>query len=123
MTRRTQIMVTLDKIRAAKILVTRQIEFINLAKSIGYQPVQSEKVLERFRQQLSGHREELKRLTQQQLAWRSRLSSARAGSIRAGRWNLGQASGTASWSGWGNPESSVKTTRTRGDKAEHHGHR
>jgi hypothetical protein len=105
MTRRTEIMVTLDKVRAAKILVTRQIEFINLAKSIGYQPVQSEKALERFRQQLDGHREELKRLTQQQLAWRSRLASARAGNIRAGRWPLGQSPGAAPRPGQSNPES------------------
>jgi hypothetical protein len=67
MTRRSRIILTLDKIKAAKKLVSQQIEFIKLAQTIGYQPVHAEAALKKFREQLARYREELKRLTQVQL--------------------------------------------------------
>jgi hypothetical protein len=64
MTRRSDIILTVDKIKTAKKLVAQQNEFIRLAHSIGYKPVHGEAALQRFRDQLARYREDLKRLTQ-----------------------------------------------------------
>ncbi|MGE0241521.1 MAG: hypothetical protein AB7F09_10785 [Parvibaculaceae bacterium] len=63
MDRRERIKLTLEQIKVAKKLVAQQIEFISLAKAIGYEPVHAPATLQRFRAQLSMQRNALVRLT------------------------------------------------------------
>lgn len=63
MTRRTDILVTVDKIKLTRRLEANLVDFVRVAKTIGYQPKYAEATLQRFRDQLAGYREELKRLT------------------------------------------------------------
>ena len=63
MNRRDQIKLTLERIRVTKILVADQVEFISLAKTIGYEPVHAPATVRRLRAQLSQARRALVRLT------------------------------------------------------------
>jgi hypothetical protein len=63
---RTDIIVTLEKIKVTKKLVSNQVDFIRAAKSIGYRPKYAETTLQRFREQLTAYREDLKRMTKEQ---------------------------------------------------------
>lgn len=66
MTRRTDILVTVDKIKLTRRLEANLVDFVRVAKTIGYQPKYAEATLQRFREQLAGYREDLKRLTRAQ---------------------------------------------------------
>lgn len=66
MTRRTDILVTVDRIKLTKKLEANLADFVRVAKTIGYQPKYAESTLRRFREELAGHREQLKRLTKEQ---------------------------------------------------------
>ena len=66
MTRRTDIIVTVDKIKLTRKLVANLVDFVRVARTIGYQPKYAETTLQRFREQLSNSREDLKRLTKAQ---------------------------------------------------------
>ena len=67
MTRRTDIIVTVDKIRLTKKLEANLVDFVRVAKAIGYKPKYADTTLQRFRGQLASYREDLKRLTKAQL--------------------------------------------------------
>jgi len=66
MTRRSDIIVTVDKIKLTRKLVANLADFVRVAEAIGYQPKYAETTLQRFRGQLASHREDLKRLTKAQ---------------------------------------------------------
>ena len=66
MTRRTDILITVDKIKLTKKLEANLSDFVRVARAIGYQPKHAESTLKRFRDQLAGYREDLKRLTKEQ---------------------------------------------------------
>jgi hypothetical protein len=63
MDRREKIKLTLQRIKIGKKLVARQIEFIHLAKTIGYEPVHAAANLQKFRGELSDQRKALIELT------------------------------------------------------------
>jgi hypothetical protein len=63
MNRHEKIRLNLEQIKVAKKLVAQQIEFIFLAKAIGYEPVHATATLQRFCTQLSDQRRSLIRLT------------------------------------------------------------
>jgi len=67
MSTRTDIIVTVTKIKTTKKLVANLNDFVRVAHTIGYQPKHAQATLESFHEQLAGYREELKRLTQEQL--------------------------------------------------------
>lgn len=66
MTRRTDILVTVDKIKLTRKLEANLTDFVRVAQAIGYQPKHAESTLRRFREQLASYREDLKRLTEDQ---------------------------------------------------------
>jgi hypothetical protein len=66
MTRRTDILVTVNKIKLTRKLEANLTDFVRVARAIGYQPKHAESTLKRFREQLASYREDLKRLTQEQ---------------------------------------------------------
>jgi hypothetical protein len=63
MTRRTDILVTVDKIKLTRKLEANLTDFVRVARAIGYQPKHAETTLKRFREELASYREDLKRLT------------------------------------------------------------
>ena len=66
MTRRTDILVTVNKIKLTRRLESNLTDFVRVARAIGYQPKHAESTLQRFREQLASYREDLKRLTREQ---------------------------------------------------------
>jgi hypothetical protein len=66
MTRRTDILVTVDKIKLTRKLEANLTDIVRVAQAIGYQPKHAESTLRRFREQLASYREDLKRLTEDQ---------------------------------------------------------
>lgn len=66
MTRRSDILVTVDRIRLTKKLEANLLDFVRVARTVGYQPKHAETTLRRFREQLTRYREDLKRLTRAQ---------------------------------------------------------
>lgn len=66
MTRRTDILVTVNKIKLTRKLEANLTDFVRVARAIGYQPKHAESTLRRFRDDLATYREELKRLTREQ---------------------------------------------------------
>ena len=66
MNRHEKIRLTLEQIKVAKKLVAQQIEFIFLAKAIGYEPIHATATLQRFCAQLSDQRKSLVQLTRTQ---------------------------------------------------------
>ncbi len=66
MTRKSDILVTVDKIRLTRKLEANLVDFVQVAKTIGYQPKHAEATLQRFREQLARYREDLKRMTRAQ---------------------------------------------------------
>lgn len=66
MTRRADILITVDRIKLTKKLEANLTDFVRVARTIGYQPKYAESTLRRFREELVGYREELKRLTKEQ---------------------------------------------------------
>ena len=66
MSRRTDIIVTVNKIRTTKKLVANLNDLVRVARKIGYQPKYAEETLERFHERLAGYRDHLKRLTHEQ---------------------------------------------------------
>ena len=75
MNERQRIRLTLEQIKVAKKLVAQQLEFIVLAKTIGYEPVHATATLERFCVQLSRQRQTLVRLTRNEQGSRALPSS------------------------------------------------
>ena len=71
MSTRTDIIVTVTKIKTTKKLVANLNDFVRVAQTIGYQPKYAEATLENFHERLAGYREDLKRMTQEQLRDRS----------------------------------------------------
>lgn len=67
MSRRTDIIVTVSKIKTTKKLVANLNDFVRVAHTMGYQPKYAAATLEGFHERLAGYREELKKLTQAQL--------------------------------------------------------
>ncbi|WP_119275196.1 hypothetical protein [Taklimakanibacter deserti] len=63
MNRRDQIKLALERIKVTKSLVANQVEFMSLAKAIGYEPVHAPATVQRLRAQLSDARRSLVRLT------------------------------------------------------------
>jgi hypothetical protein len=66
MSRRTDIIVTVSRIKTTKKLVANLNDLVRVARKIGYQPKYAEETLERFHERLAAYREDLKRLTQEQ---------------------------------------------------------
>jgi hypothetical protein len=66
MSRRTDIIITVSKIKTTKKLVANLNDLVRVARKIGYQPKYAEETLERFHERLATYREDLKRLTQEQ---------------------------------------------------------
>lgn len=66
MSRRTDIIVTVSKIKTTKRLVANLSDFVRVAHRIGYQPRYAQETLDRFHERLAGYREDLKRLTHEQ---------------------------------------------------------
>ena len=66
MSRRTDIIITVSRIRTTKKLVANLNDLVRVAKKIGYQPKYAEATLQDFHEKLAGYREDLKRLTQEQ---------------------------------------------------------
>jgi hypothetical protein len=66
MSRRTDIIVTVSKIKTTKKLVANLNDLVRVAKRIGYRPKYAEATLQDFHVRLEGYREDLKRLTREQ---------------------------------------------------------
>jgi hypothetical protein len=66
MSRRTDIIVTVSKIKTTKKLVANLNDLVRVAKKIGYRPQYAEATLQDFHERLAGYREDLKRLTHEQ---------------------------------------------------------
>jgi len=78
MNRRDQIKLALERIKVTKNLVANQVEFMSLAKAIGYEPVHAPATVQRLRAQLSDARRSLIRLTKSGQKEFTRLAPARA---------------------------------------------
>lgn len=63
MTRREEIKATLRRIKVTRSLAAKLIDFIELARGTGYDPVLSARMLERFQSELKDLRARLIRLT------------------------------------------------------------
>lgn len=63
MTRREEINATLQRIKVTRSLAAKLIDFIELARGTGYDPVLSARMLERFQSELKDLRARLIRLT------------------------------------------------------------
>lgn len=66
MSRRTDIIVTVNRIRTTRKLVANLNDLVRVARKIGYRPKYAEATLKDFHEQLAGYREDLKRLTREQ---------------------------------------------------------
>jgi hypothetical protein len=63
MDRHERIRLTVERIRVSKKLIAQQLEFIRLARVIGYEPVHAPTNLQKFREQLADQRSQLINLT------------------------------------------------------------
>lgn len=82
MNRRERIKFALERIKVTKKLVAQHVEFIYLAKAIGYEPVYAPATLQRFCSQLSDLRTTLVDLTRSNQKSRARSLPARRPVLR-----------------------------------------